>query len=75
MFALVAAYRASPVGVAVAAAQPLNQRMQALLERVRKRQAEVEIVVRRIRRRIVEKTTPGDDRARAACNSLLLPGG
>ena len=73
--ALIAAYRASPVGVAVAATQPLNQRMQALLERVRKRQAEVEIDVRRVRRRVVGKTTPGGDDARAACNTLLLPGG
>ena len=72
---LIAAYRASPVGVAVAAAQPLNQRMQALLERVRKRQAEVEIVERRVRRRIVGKTAVGDVNARASCNALLLPDG
>ena len=51
----IAAFRASPVGVAVAASQPLNQRMQALLERVRKRQTEVEIDVRRVRRRVVRR--------------------
>ena len=73
--ALIAAYRASPVGVAVAATQPLNQRMQALLERVRKREADVEIVVRRVRRRIVGKTTPGGESTRAACNTLFLRGG
>ena len=70
---LVAAYRASPVGVVHAASLPLHPRMVALLERVRKRQAEHAVVeVRAVRRRISGKTTPV---CRGETRNLLLQAG
>ena len=70
VFALVAEYRASPVGIAHASALPLNPRMLALLERVRKRQSESDAAeVRVVRRRICGKTTPG---CRRETRNLLL---
>ena len=58
--AMISEYRASSVGVAVAAARPLNPVISAMLDRVRKREREaaVEAVApRMVRRRIGVKST------------------
>ena len=60
--AMIAEYRASPVGIAVAAARPLNPVISAMFDRVKKREREAAVEAaapRLVKRRISVKSSAG----------------